>query len=88
MHLQSWLLIVAALLVALPFGFLLGMLIAWVVAGRSTMVGMIPIMTIPPAVIAALVFALVPVFTAGTRLTTLAIGAVLMAIALAIIVTR
>jgi hypothetical protein len=44
MQIPSWLLIVAALVTAVPFGFLLGLIAAYVKAGSN--VGMLPIITI------------------------------------------
>jgi hypothetical protein len=46
MQIPSWVLIVAAVLAAFPFGATLGVLAAVLIAGRD--VGVLPALTIPP----------------------------------------
>jgi hypothetical protein len=60
-------LVAAAVLVALPFGWGLGVFVAYLVAGRNF--GQLPALTVPLCLIASIVFALSRSFTPGTRLT-------------------
>lgn len=61
-----------ALLMAFPFGWCLGLFIALLIAGTNF--GQTPAFTVPVGVLAALIFALVPVCEARTRLNVMLIG--------------
>jgi hypothetical protein len=58
--------LLGALLAALPFGWAIGVFAAYAIAGPDF--GQLPVVTVPICIAAALVFALVPVLSAGTRL--------------------
>ena len=72
MQVPHWLLVSAAALCAFPFGWGLGVIAAYLIAGTDF--GQLPILTVPLGIIAAVVFALLPVLAAGTRLAILAGG--------------
>jgi hypothetical protein len=65
-------LVTAAVLVALPFGWGLGVFVAYLVAGRNF--GQLPALTVPLCLIASIIFALSRSFTPGMRLTIMLIG--------------
>jgi hypothetical protein len=72
MRVPAWALVTAAVIAALPFGWGLGVFVAYLVtAGR---IGQLPALTVPLAIIGAIVFALSPWLSPGTRLTILAVG--------------
>ena len=73
MRIPSWLLVIAAVIAALPFGWGLGVVVAYLVAGPNF--GQLPILTVPIGLIVSIAFALLPILTAGTRLAILAVGA-------------
>lgn len=75
MQTSRWLTIAAALVMALPFGWGLGVLAAYLVAGKNF--GQLPAVTVPLGIVAAMVFAVLPVFTASMRLKVLVAGTVL-----------
>ena len=58
--------IAAAVVMAFPFGWGLGALAAYVIAGRNF--GQLPLVTVPLGILAAVVFALWPSFRPITRL--------------------
>ena len=64
-----------AALAALPFGWGVGLLVARVLMRGD--IGQMPALTIPITIVAGLIFALVPLVSARTRLNTLLVGAVL-----------
>jgi hypothetical protein len=71
-RLLSWALIAAAVVAALPFGWGLGVLAAYLLVGPDF--GVFPVLTIIPGIIGAIAFALSPALTAGMRLAILVIG--------------
>jgi hypothetical protein len=75
MRFAAWARIAAAAVLAVPFGWGLGVFIADVVGGRDF--GQLPVLTVPLGIVAAVVFAFLPVFTPATRLTVMAAGCVL-----------
>ena len=72
MRVPSWVIVAAAVAMALPFGWGLGVLAADLVAGKEF--GQLPAATVPLGILAALVFALWPSIAPGTRLKVLSIG--------------
>jgi hypothetical protein len=72
MRVPSWVVVTAAVVAALPFGWGLGVLIAY--ALTSGRIGQLPALTVPLAIIASIVFALSSSLTPGTRLTILVVG--------------
>jgi len=66
--------VAAAVVAALPFGWGLGLVAALVIAGKDF--GQLPIMTVPLGILAALVFALWPSVKPGKRLAILVAGAI------------
>ena len=76
MRIPSWLIVAAAVVAALPFGWGLGVLAAYVLLGRE--IGVFPVLTIPVATIAALVFAFSSRFSPATRLAVTAGGTVVL----------
>ena len=70
---KPWL-TVAAMLMAIPFGWGLGVLAAYVVAGKEF--GQLPVATVPLGIIASIAFALWPSIRAGTRLAVMVVGCV------------
>jgi len=73
-QLPAWLIVAAAVVLALPFGWGLGLLAAYVVAGRNF--GQLPAGTVPLGIIAAVAFALWPSFSPSTRLKVTFLGSV------------
>lgn len=70
-----WVSVTAAALLALPFGWGLGVLAAYLIGGKNF--GQLPVATVPLGIIAALVFALRPSLDASFRLEILAGGTAL-----------
>ena len=70
----SWLIVSAAVLLAFPFGWGVGMLSALLIGGRNF--GQLPALTAPLGIIAAIVFALWPSFKASTRFKVMLAGSV------------
>ena len=62
----------AAVIAAFPFGWMVGVFAAYLVAGPNF--GQLPIMTVPLAIVAAIVFAVMPVWSAWTRLAIMIVG--------------
>ena len=69
---KPWLTVAAAVLLAIPFGWGLGVLAAYVVAGKEF--GQLPMATVPLGIIGSIAFALWPSIRAGTRLAVMAAG--------------
>jgi len=76
MRIPSWLVVTAAVVMALPCGWGLGVVAAEAAVGRD--VGVLPALTIPIAVIGLAAFALSPVATPPIRLAILTAGTVLL----------
>lgn len=60
-------------LIALPFGWMLGVLAAFVVAGGSD-IGQTPMLTVPPGILIGLLAAFVPWTTPAARLKALSVA--------------
>ena len=75
MRIPSWLVVTAAVIMAVPFGWALGVTFAGLVVGRD--VGVLPALTIPVAVIGSIVFALSSAVTPPIRLLVLTAGTIL-----------
>jgi hypothetical protein len=71
---RGWV-VAGAVLAAFPFGWGLGLVLAYVIAGKDF--GQLPALTVPVGLIAALVFALWPSVPPRTRLTVLVAGALM-----------
>ncbi|MGH8504657.1 MAG: hypothetical protein ACRETM_01675 [Stenotrophobium sp.] len=69
----DWVFATAAVVVALPCGWGLGIVAATCMAGSDF--GQLPAVTVPLGIVAALVFALSPILTAKKRLTVLLVFA-------------
>jgi hypothetical protein len=78
MRIPSWLLVAAAVVAALPFGWGLGVLAAYLLLGRE--IGVFPVLTIPVAVIGSIIIALSSRFSPATRLAVTAGGTVVLSI--------
>lgn len=72
----SGLIVAAAALAAIPFGYALGVIVASLLAGPD--IGQMPAMSVPIAIAGSIAFALLPVLTPRTRLTILTVGAVVL----------
>jgi hypothetical protein len=70
----SWVTVVGAALLALPFGWGLGLLVAYVIAGKNF--GQLPVATVPLGIVVALIFAFWPSVKPSTRLKVLLGGSV------------
>ena len=70
----GWLVTAAAVLVALPFGWGVGVVAAYVIAGRDF--GQLPAGTVPLGIIAAVLFALSPIARPVMRFAIMTIGTV------------
>jgi hypothetical protein len=70
MRINSAILVTAAVLLALPAGWGLGVVLAYGVAGPDF--GQLPALTVPISILAAIAFALSPSITASARLAILA----------------
>lgn len=66
--------VAGAVVAAFPFGWGLGVVAAYLIAGSE--VGQLPALTVPLGIATALLFAVLPIGKATTRLTILAGGAV------------
>ena len=66
MRLPSWAVVTAAVLAAVPFGWNLGVAAAYLLAGSDF--GQLPALTVPLGIIAAIIFALLPLLSARKRL--------------------
>jgi hypothetical protein len=72
MRIPEFLLIAAAVILALPFGWGLGVIVAYAIAGPDF--GQLPVGTIPVSLIAAIIFAVRPSISAQIRFTVMAVG--------------
>jgi hypothetical protein len=61
MQFPSWAVVTAAVVVAFPFGWGLGVTAAYLLAGSDF--GQLPALTVPVGIIAAIVFALMPLLS-------------------------
>lgn len=75
MRVPNWLVVAAAALMALPFGWGLGVVAAYAIAGRN--IGQLPALTVPVSIIAALIFAFSSILDAPKRLGIMAVGTAL-----------
>jgi hypothetical protein len=71
----SWITVAAAVIAAIPFGWLLGVAVAELIVGRDF--GVFPVLTIPLGWAAAVSFALTSRVNATLRLAVLTIGTAL-----------
>jgi hypothetical protein len=78
MRIPSWLAVALAIIVAIPFGWVLGVFVARLIAGPDF--GVLPVLTIPPALAAAIVFARSSFLTTGARFAVLVGGTALLAL--------
>jgi hypothetical protein len=65
----------AAVLAALPCGYCLGVVAAFLLAGGPD-IGQAPLLTIPLGVLIAIAFALLPILEAQTRFITMVVAAI------------
>ena len=72
MRIPSWVMGAAAVLAALPFGWGLGVVAAYLVASRNF--GQLPARTVPLGIVASITFTLSPIMSPGKRLAILVIG--------------
>ena len=72
MRLPSWVIVVASVVAAFPFGWGLGVLAALLLVGHDF--GVFPVLTIIPGILGAIAFAVSPVLTPGRRLAILVVG--------------
>ena len=72
MRVPSWVVVAAAVVMALPFGWGIGVLVAYLLAGPDF--GQLPIATVPIGIVGAVVFALSPALEASTRLQVMVAG--------------
>jgi hypothetical protein len=79
----TWLIVVAAVIMALPFGWGLGVAVAAAIAGPEF--GQLPALTVPVALVGSVVFALSPVATPRVRLAIMAGGTLVFALLAALI---
>jgi hypothetical protein len=77
-RIPSWLIVIAAVVAALPFGWVLGVLAAQALLGRE--IGVFPVLTILVAVIGSIVFALSSRFSPATHLAVTAGGTAVLSI--------
>ena len=74
MQFPKWLMVGAAVFLALPFGWGLGVLAAYVIAGKN--IGQLPVATVPLGIIASIAFALWPSISPSKRLSVMFFGSV------------
>jgi len=72
--------VLGAVLAAIPVGYGIGLLAAWLIAGYNF--GQLPLFTVPLGIVASIVFALVPFLRARTRLATMVAALIAVFIAL------
>ena len=72
MRIPAFLLVAGAVILALPFGWGLGVVIAYLIAGKEF--GQLPAGTVPLAVTGSIVFALASSLSPMTRFVTMAVG--------------
>jgi hypothetical protein len=76
MRLPAWVLTSANVVAAVPFGWSVGVLAAYLVAGRNF--GQLPVMTVPVGTVAAIAFARSSLLTPANRLAIMVAGTMLM----------
>jgi len=74
MQAPRWVIVTAAAVFALPFGWGLGVLVAVVIAGKDF--GQLPAATVPLSLLGSVAFALSPSFKPSTRLKVMLGGSV------------
>ena len=74
MRTPSWVIVIAAIVMAVPFGWGLGVLAAFLLAGPNF--GQLPAATVPLSIVVSIGFALIPRFKPRTRLAVTAGGTV------------
>jgi hypothetical protein len=72
MQLPTWAVVTAAVLAAFPFGWGFGVSAAYMLAGCDF--GQLPALTVPLGIIAAIIFALLPLLSARRRLLIMVAG--------------
>ena len=72
MQLPSWAVVTAAVVAAFPFGWGLGVVAAYLLVGSDF--GQLPALTVALGIIAAIVFALLPLLSARKRLLIMVAG--------------
>jgi hypothetical protein len=72
MQFPTWVVVTAAVIAAFPFGWGLGVTAAYLLAGSDF--GQLPALTVPLGIIAAIVFALLPLLSARKRLLIMVAG--------------
>ena len=72
MQLRSWAVVTAAVITAFQFGWGLGVTAAYLLAGPDF--GQLPALTVPVGIIAAIIFALLPLMSARRRLLIMVAG--------------
>jgi hypothetical protein len=70
----SWIGVIIAVVLAFPFGWGLGVCVAYLVSGKDF--GQLPILTVPVCLVASVAFAVIPVVKIKTRLAVLIFGIV------------
>jgi hypothetical protein len=74
MRTPSWVVVIAAVVMAVPFGWGAGVLAAYLLAGPDF--GQLPAATVPLGILGSIAFALMPLFKPKTRLAVMAGGTV------------
>lgn len=74
----SWIVVMLAVFAAVPFGWGLGVVAAYLIAGPDF--GQLPAMTVPLGIVAGIVFALAPRLSPSRRLTLMLGGTALFAL--------
>jgi hypothetical protein len=74
MQTPSWVVVSAAVVMAVPFGWGMGVLAAYLLAGSNF--GQLPAATVPLGILGSIAFALMPRFKPGTRLAVMTGGTV------------
>jgi hypothetical protein len=74
MRIPSWLVVTATVVAALPFGWGLGVFVAYLVAGRNF--GQLPALTVPLGIIASIAFAASSLVRPLTRLLIMVVGTI------------
>jgi len=72
MRMHSWAVTAAAVIAAFPFGWGLGLIAAYLIAGHDF--GQLPALTVPLCIVSAIAFALSLLLTPGRRLAILVLG--------------
>ncbi|HLH94733.1 MAG TPA: hypothetical protein VKW08_06400 [Xanthobacteraceae bacterium] len=79
MRTPSWIFVTAAVIVAFPFGWRLGLVLASLIAGRDF--GQLPVLTVIIGLAASIAFAVAPILTPGIRLTIMLLGTAIFVLA-------